>query len=86
MLTRRTTDVGPPRRARRRLGLLALLVSPIVLSGCSMSSFGAHPSPTETGRQTYHLWQGFTIGAIVVGGITLALIVFAAVRYRAAAA
>jgi len=47
-----------------------------------MSSFGAHPGATTTGRQTYHLWQGFTIGAIVVGGITLALIVFAAVRYR----
>lgn len=47
-----------------------------------MSSFGAHPSATTTGNQTYHLWQGFTIGAIAVGGLTLALIVFAAVRYR----
>jgi cytochrome c oxidase subunit 2 len=79
---RRTAERTPSGRARRRLGILALVVSPIVLSGCTMSSFGAHPGATTTGRQTYHLWQGFTIGAILVGGITLALIVYAAVRYR----
>jgi cytochrome c oxidase subunit II len=45
-------------------------------------SFGAHPSATKTGHQTYQLWQGFTIGAIIVGGFTLALIVWAAIRYR----
>jgi len=79
---RRTAERTPSGRARRRLGVLALVLSPIVLSGCTMSSFGAHPGATTTGRQTYHLWQGFTIGAILVGGITLALIVYAAVRYR----
>jgi cytochrome c oxidase subunit 2 len=47
-----------------------------------MSSFGAHPGATSEGHQTYQLWQGFTIGAIVVGGLTLALIVYAAVRFR----
>jgi cytochrome c oxidase subunit 2 len=82
LATRRPAAAGRS-RARRRLGLLALVLAPLALSGCSVSSFGAHPSATVTGRQTYHLWQGFTIGAIVVGGITLALIVYAAVRYKA---
>jgi cytochrome c oxidase subunit 2 len=54
-----------------------------VLSGCTVPTFGAHPSVTTTGHSTYQLWQGFTIGAIVIGAFTLALIVFAALRYRA---
>ena len=58
-------------------------LAPFVLSGCSLSSFGAYPSATQTGRSTFHLWQGFTIGAIVVGAITLSLIIYAALRYRA---
>lgn len=58
-------------------------MAPFVLSGCTVPTFGAHPSVTTTGRSTYHLWQGFTIAAIVIGGFTLILIVFAAIRYRA---
>lgn len=54
-----------------------------MLSGCTLSSFGAYPSATKTGRSTYQLWQGFTIGAIVVGGIVLGLILYAAIRFRA---
>jgi cytochrome c oxidase subunit 2 len=81
---RRTVDVGAAKRARR-WGLLALLGASIVLSGCTVPTFGAHPSVTTTGRSTYHLWQGFTIAAIVIGAFTLALIVFAAIRYRAKA-
>jgi cytochrome c oxidase subunit II len=79
---RRTAKFSPSPRARRRLGLLALLCSPLLLSGCTLSSFGAHPSATKTGHETYQLWQGFTIGAIVVGGFTLVLIIYAAIRYR----
>jgi cytochrome c oxidase subunit 2 len=30
----------------------------------------------------YHLWQGFSIGAVVVGGITVGLMAWAIVRYR----
>jgi cytochrome c oxidase subunit 2 len=62
--------------------VLALVLAPVLLSGCTVSSFGAHSSATTTGHQTYQLWQGFTIGAIVVGGITLALILWAAIRYK----
>jgi cytochrome c oxidase subunit II len=59
------------------------LLAPFALSGCGLSSFGAYPSATKTGRSTYHLWQGFTIGAIIVGAITLGLIIYAAVHFRA---
>jgi cytochrome c oxidase subunit II len=62
--------------------VLGIVLAPVLLSGCAVPSFGAHPSATVTGRQTYHLWQGFTIGAIVVGGITLGLILWAAIRYK----
>ncbi len=72
-----------PTKRSRRLGILALLLAPIALSGCTLPSFGAAPGATTEARQTYHLWQGFTIGAIVVGAITLALILFAMLRYRA---
>lgn len=79
---RRTVAAVPTKRGRR-LGILALILAPIALSGCTLPSFGAAPGATTEARQTYHLWQGFTIGAIVVGGITLALILFAMLRYRA---
>jgi cytochrome c oxidase subunit 2 len=30
----------------------------------------------------YHLWQGFSIGAVIVGGLTLVLILWAVFKYR----
>jgi cytochrome c oxidase subunit 2 len=59
-----------------------LVLAPFLLSGCSLSTFGAYPGATKTGHTTTDLWQGFTIGAIVIGGITLALIIYASLRYR----
>ncbi len=54
-----------------------------MLSGCTVPTFGAHYGATSEARDSTHLWQGFTIGAIVIGGFTFLLIVFAAIRYRA---
>lgn len=79
---RRTVAAVPTKRSRR-FGVLALILAPFALSGCTLPSFGAAPGATTEARQTYHLWQGFTIGAIIVGGITLSLILFAMLRYRA---
>lgn len=67
---------------RRVRGLIALPVAALILSGCTVPSFGAYESDTTTGRSTYHLWQGFTIAAIIVGGLTLGLILWAVFRYR----
>ena len=70
------------RLSRRVRGFLALPVAALILSGCTVPSFGAYESNTETGRSTYHLWQGFSIAAAIIGGLTLLLILWAVVRYR----
>jgi cytochrome c oxidase subunit 2 len=44
--------------------------------------FGASAGDTSSSKSVYHLWQGFSIGAVIVGGITTALMVYAVVRYR----
>lgn len=67
---------------RRAAGILAIIAAPFVLSGCTLPSFGAFKSATATGRSTFHLWQGFSIAAIIIGGGTLLLIIWAALRYR----
>jgi cytochrome c oxidase subunit 2 len=78
----RPSGTGRAPRTRRRWGLLALLAAPFVLSGCALPNFGAFKSATSQGRSTFHLWQGFSIGAIVIGVFTLVLIGWAALRYR----
>jgi cytochrome c oxidase subunit 2 len=70
----------PRRKARRWLPLV--IGAPIVLAGCQLPDFGAYKGATTQGQDAYKLWQGFFIAGIVVGGFTLALIVWAAFRYR----
>jgi cytochrome c oxidase subunit 2 len=67
------------RRVRR---VAALPLAALVLSGCTVPGFGASPGDTTSSKSVYHLWQGFSIGAVIVGGITLALMAWAVVRYR----
>ncbi len=69
-----------PRRVRHIAwaGLFVLLV----VGGCQLPTFGQrHPATTQA-RHTLHLWQGFFITALCVGGLVLTLILYAAVRYR----
>jgi cytochrome c oxidase subunit 2 len=61
---------------------LALPSAALVLAGCKVPSFGAKKSVTETGQSTFHLWQGFSIAALIIGGFTFFLIVWAVLRYR----
>jgi len=61
---------------------LALPIAVFLLSGCTLPSFGANPSDTTTGRSTYHLWQGFSVAAAIIGAFTLLLILWALLRYR----
>ncbi len=70
------------RRRRRLRVLLALPVAALVMSGCTVSSFGAYKGVTTQSRSTFHLWQGFTIGALIIGIFVLLLIVWAVLRYR----
>ncbi len=48
-----------------------------------MPSFGAKPGDTTSSRSVFHLWQGFSIGAVVIGALVLALLGYAVLRYRA---
>jgi cytochrome c oxidase subunit 2 len=57
-------------------------VAALLLAGCKLPSFGAYQSDTETGRSTYHLWQGFSVAAAIIGGFTILLIVWTVLRYR----
>lgn len=68
---------------RRVAGAAILGGAAFLLSGCTLPTFGVHPGATSQAHDTTQLWEGFTIGAIAVGGITFVLILFAALRYRA---
>jgi cytochrome c oxidase subunit II len=70
------------RRWRRVRRLVALPIAALALAGCTVPTFGASPGATTSSRSVYHLWQGFSIGAVVVGGITTVLIIWAVLRYR----
>ncbi len=59
-----------------------LPVAALALSGCTVPSFGAHPADTTTGQSSYHLWQGFSIGAAIVGTLVVLLLAWAILRYR----
>ena len=71
-----------PRRWRRVRRVAALPVAALALAGCAVPTFGAAPGATTSSRSVYHLWQGFSIGAVIVGGFTLLLIVMAVILFR----
>ncbi len=70
------------RRWRRVRRIVALPVAALALAGCTVPTFGASQGATTSSRSVYHLWQGFSIGAVIVGTITTLLIVWAVFRYR----
>ncbi len=70
------------RRWRRVRRIVALPIAALALAGCTVPTFGAAPGATTSSRSVYHLWQGFSIGAVIVGTITTVLIVWAVFRYR----
>jgi cytochrome c oxidase subunit 2 len=45
-------------------------------------SFGAHAGVTTSSKSVYHLWQGFSIGAVVIGGFVVVLFCYAILRFR----
>ena len=68
----------------RRRGTVAAsaVAAALGLSGCELSGFGAPEGATRQGQDTYKLWQGSVVAALIVGGIVLALILFVIVRFR----
>ena len=69
-------------RWRRVCRVAALPLAALALSGCTVPSFGVQQSETVSGRSVRHLWQGFSIGAFIIGGFVLLLILWAVIRYR----
>ena len=62
---------------------MALLpLGALVLAGCGIPTVGNSPGATTVSKSVYNLWQGFTLGALIVGGITIALIAWAVFAYR----
>ena len=47
-----------------------------------MPGFGASPGVTDSSKSVFHLWQGFTIGAVIIGGLTVLLMLWAVLKYR----
>ncbi|MDE3082454.1 MAG: cytochrome c oxidase subunit II [Acidobacteriota bacterium] len=60
----------------------ALPLAALALSGCTVPSFGANAGDTTSSRSVFHLWQGFSIGAVIIGTLVLVLLAWAMVRYR----
>ena len=70
------------RRWRRLRRIVTLPIAALALAGCTVPTFGASPGATTSSQSVYHLWQGFSIGAVIVGGFTLLLIFWAVIFYR----
>jgi cytochrome c oxidase subunit II len=73
---------SPAKPRRRRLALGGVLLGGLLLTGCQLPTFGAYKGATSQARSTFHLWQGFFIAGLIVGGFTLLLITWAIFRYR----
>ena len=61
-------------------GLIIILAT--VLSACNLPAFGGYKGATTQGHDTHMLYAWLVIAAIVVGGITLSLLLWAIFRYR----
>ena len=69
-------------RMARAARAASVVAAGLVLASCKIPSFGAYHGNTVQGNSTYHLWQGFFIASVFVGGITFLLLGFALVRFR----
>jgi len=82
-MKKRSLELSWAHKARRLLGPVAGIgAAGLVLSACNIPSFGAFKGNTVQGNSTYHLWQGFFVASIFVGGITFILLALAIIRFR----
>ena len=66
-------------RVRR---VVALPIAALALAGCTVPTFGAAPGVTTSSRSVFHLWQGFSIGAAIVGSLVVVLILWTVIFHR----
>lgn len=70
------------RRWRRVRRIAALPIAALALAGCTVPTFGAAPGATTSSQSVYHLWQGFSVGAAIIGTLTIILILWAVIFFR----
>ena len=70
------------RRWRHLRRAVALPLAALALSGCTIPSFYASEGATSSSKSVYHLWQWFSIGAVIIGGFVCVLVAYAVLRYR----
>jgi cytochrome c oxidase subunit II len=76
------TPARSTRTPRRRLAAALVVLGSLLLTGCQLPTFGAYKGATSQARSTFHLWQGFFVASIIVGGFVLLLILWVVFRYR----
>jgi cytochrome c oxidase subunit 2 len=88
-LTSPSTDTPPDasaparrKRSKRGLAVVGALLTGLLMTGCTLPSFGEYKGSTSQGRSEFHLWQGFFIAGLIVGGFVLLLILWVVFRYR----
>jgi len=52
----------------------------------AQSRFRRHKGATTESSSVFHLWQGFSIGAVIIGGFVTVLFVYAILRFVGARA
>jgi cytochrome c oxidase subunit 2 len=62
--------------------IAALPIAALALAGCTVPTFGAAPGATTSSQSVYHLWQGFSVGAAIIGTLTIILILWAVIFFR----
>jgi cytochrome c oxidase subunit II len=82
-----STENPPRRKAIRALRVAALAPLALLATGCSGEAAkwerGGWPAPvTKQGKDVLNLWEGALLASLIVGGLVLAMIVYAAVAYR----
>ena len=90
MTRRRSAAEGSsraPRKAFRALRLAALPLIALLATGCTGEAAkwkrGGWPAPvTEQGKDVLNLWEGSLLASLIVGGIVLFMIVYAAIAFR----
>jgi len=69
-------------RARRRLALVAAVALPLLLGGCQVPNFFGYRGNSTQAQDTFKLYAGTFIAAIVVGVIVAVLMIWSMVAYR----
>lgn len=62
--------------------VLSALALPVVLGGCQIPNFFEYRGATKQGQDTFRLYAGVTLAAVVVGVLVGGLILWAVLRYR----